>query len=40
MFETLKEKKYFDGVSVDVDCTDKLVRILDAGECRVLGYLL
>uniref|UniRef100_A0A0B7B223 Arsenite-resistance protein 2 homolog n=1 Tax=Arion vulgaris TaxID=1028688 RepID=A0A0B7B223_9EUPU len=30
VFETLKEKKFFDGVSVDVECTDSLVKILDA----------
>ncbi|CAL1546055.1 unnamed protein product [Lymnaea stagnalis] len=30
VFETLKEKKFFEGVSVDVECTEPLIKILDA----------
>ncbi|BFZ11175.1 hypothetical protein BsWGS_14214 [Bradybaena similaris] len=29
VFEALKEKKFFEGVSVDIECTDALTRILD-----------
>ena len=31
-FETLREKSFFEGISVDVACTDPLVKILDAGR--------
>ncbi|KAK3794133.1 hypothetical protein RRG08_059562 [Elysia crispata] len=36
-FETLREKGYFDGISVDVSCTDPLVKILDAAVILLEG---
>lgn len=32
VFEALKEKKFFEGVSVDIECTDALTRILDGSK--------
>ncbi|GFS18174.1 serrate RNA effector molecule-like protein [Elysia marginata] len=36
-FETLREKGFFDGISVDVSCTDSLVKILDAAVILLEG---
>ncbi|RUS86506.1 hypothetical protein EGW08_005756 [Elysia chlorotica] len=36
-FETLMDKGYFDGISVDVSCTDTLVKILDAAVILLEG---
>ncbi|XP_059158047.1 serrate RNA effector molecule homolog isoform X2 [Physella acuta] len=37
VFETLREKKFFETVSVDVECTDPLVKIMDAAVILLEG---
>ncbi|XP_012939682.1 serrate RNA effector molecule homolog isoform X3 [Aplysia californica] len=37
VFEALREKKFFEDISVDIDCTDSLIKIMDAAVILLEG---